>query len=182
MWVQIHQLSCVNCLKITVGPWHWIGIWPWIQVGGGINVKYHHFCSYAANSTISILLVESAMHPLDMITRWLNKDTFISHRIYIMGRYILLEELKIRGNQSRNQPRGNWCNVLKKMIYIFIYQPKISYYRQDQRRSFILWHYDRFQVTYKSYITLEEVRFWYPAKSSYVRRRKIRNISSIAYK
>ena len=30
--VQLHQLPWLNCLKITLGIWHWISLRPWIQV------------------------------------------------------------------------------------------------------------------------------------------------------
>ena len=50
-----------------------------------INVKYHHFCSYVANSIISILPIDPARQPADMLTRPLKKYAFIRHRKFIMG-------------------------------------------------------------------------------------------------
>ena len=50
-----------------------------------INVKYHNFRSYVANSTISILPIESSKQPENILTCPLNKAAFIHHGISIMG-------------------------------------------------------------------------------------------------
>ena len=37
-----------------------------------INMKYHYFCAYVANSTISVLPIESSNQPVDMMKHLLN--------------------------------------------------------------------------------------------------------------
>ena len=50
-----------------------------------INVKYHPFCAYVANSIIATFTIESYKQPVDMITHALNEYVFIRHRRSIMG-------------------------------------------------------------------------------------------------
>ena len=50
-----------------------------------INMKYHHLREKVANYSISVLPIESSKQPEDMLKHSLHEDTFIHHRISIMG-------------------------------------------------------------------------------------------------
>ena len=55
---------------------------PWTK---HINVKYHHFHQYTADSTMHIEYTKSANQQADCMTKQDKVETFVTHRKGIMG-------------------------------------------------------------------------------------------------
>ena len=98
------------------------------------NLKYRHLRAYVANSTLSILPIESYKQPAGMIMHLLNENAFIRNIISILGWRVLQEGITCWGNQSRSRPRGNWCSKLKsnKYKYIYISTKSATFYKSRE--------------------------------------------------
>ena len=49
------------------------------------NTKYHHFRKYIEDKTISVIHLATELQPADMLTKPLEKEQFVKHRLKIMG-------------------------------------------------------------------------------------------------
>ena len=50
-----------------------------------LNIRLHHFRTYIENGSISIHKIDSEDQPADLLTKFLDEETFIKHRQFLMG-------------------------------------------------------------------------------------------------